>query len=779
MKNILIVAVALGGLVMNVTAGVPNPAHLVKFDRPAERWEEALPVGNGRLGAMVFGGVEEDRYQFNEDTLWSGHPHDYSHKGAAKHLGTIRQLLFDGKQKEAQDLASKEFMSMPLRQDAYMAFGDLNVKVADAGKATNYRRELDLASATTTVTYEAGGVTYRRECFSSAPDQVLVVRYTASKPGKISLEVGQTSLHAKHSVTAEKGRVHLAGTSTASSQNKDREAVLRFHSIASVDNTGGKLETKGSSVVVTGANAVTVRLVAATSFVDYKTVTADPKKRCANYLKAAVTRGYDETRERHLKDFVALYGRSRLDLGTGENSGLPVVQRLAKFQEDPAKDPALVSLVYHYGRYLLITSSRPGAQPANLQGIWNDSLKAAWDSKYTCNINTEMNYWLAEMCNLSECHEPLIGMIADVAESGAIVAKEHYGARGWVMHHNTDLWRGAAPINASNHGIWPTGGAWLCQHLWLHYIYTEDEKFLRERAYPVLKGASEFFLDTLVEDPRSPEKYLISSPSNSPEQGGLVAGPTMDHQIIRNLLCNTAKAAEVLGVDAEFRAKLTATAARIAPNKVGQHGQLQEWLEDKDDPKNQHRHVSHLWGLHPGNEITRYGTPDLFEACKVTLAHRGDGGTGWSMGWKINFWARLQDGDHAMTLIKNQLRPAIGGSGKMRGGGTYPNLFDAHPPFQIDGNFGFSSGVAEMLLQSHTSEIHLLPALPADWKTGRMQGLKARGNIRVDLRWEGGVLKEATLTAKKDRTVTLRLGEKTKEVALKAGVPMVVTPGIF
>jgi alpha-L-fucosidase 2 len=524
---------------------------------------------------------------------------------------------------------------------------------------------------------------------------------------------------------------------------------------------------------------VTVRRVAATSFVDYKTVNADPKQRCLDYMKAAVVRGYDETRERHVKDVAALYGRSRLDLGVGENSGLPVPQRLAKFQEDPEKDPALVSLVYHYGRYLLITSSRPGAQPANLQGIWNDSLKPAWDSKYTVNINTEMNYWLAEMCNLSECHDPLFAMLEDVAESGAIVAKEHYGARGWVLHHNTDLWRGAAPINASNHGIWPTGGAWLSQHFWLRYAYTEDQQFLRERAYPVLKGASEFFLDYLVEDPRSPERCLISTPSNSPEQGGLVAGPTMDHQIIRNLLGNTAKAAEILGVDAEFRAELTKTAARIAPNKIGQHGQLQEWLEDVDNPKNQHRHVSHLWGLHPGNEITRYGTPDLFEACKVTLAHRGDGGTGWSMGWKINFWARLQDGDHAMILIKNQLRPALGAGGRGRGGGTYPNLFDAHPPFQIDGNFGFASGVAEMLLQSHTPELHLLPALPSSWKSGTMKGLKARGNIGVDLRWEGGALKKATLTAKKDTTVTVRLGEKTKKVVLKAGVPVVVTPAVF
>ncbi|MCH7227037.1 glycosyl hydrolase family 95 catalytic domain-containing protein [Haloferula sp. A504] len=750
-----------------------DPSHTILFDRPAEKWQEALPLGNGTLGAMVFGRILEDRYQFNEDTLWSGHPHDYSNKGAVEHLNAIRQLIFEGKQKEAETLAMQKFMSIPLRQEAYLAFGNLKVRMPDHGTVENYQRFLDLPTATATVRYEADGVRYQRECFSSAPDKVLVIRYTADKPGKISMELTQDSPHPVHQVKAIDGQVHLSGKSTPK-LNSDREAVLTFHSISSVEAKGGTMETGEKSVTVRNANEVIIRLVAATSFIDYKTVGADPEERCETMLNQVLKRDYKAMHKRHVKDVSALYGRSEINLGEGENSGLAMPQRLEEFQKTPEKDPALIALGYHYGRYLLMSSSRPGSQPANLQGIWNDSLNPAWESKYTCNINTEMNYWLAEICSLSECHEPLLKLIEEVAESGRKVAKEHYGADGWVMHHNTDLWRGAAPINASNHGIWPTGGAWLCQHLWLRYVYTEDESFLRERAYPVLKGACEFFLDHLIEDPRSPEKYLISTPSNSPEQGGLVAGPTMDHQIIRSLMRNTAKASGILEVDPEFRRKLRETAARIAPNKIGQYGQLQEWLEDRDDPNNKHRHVSHLWALHPGNEITRYGTPDLFEACKVTLAHRGDDGTGWAMGWKINFWARLQNGDHAMMLIQNKLRPAIEGGHALGGGGTYPNLFDAHPPFQIDGNFGFASGVAEMLLQSHTSEIHLLPALPASWKEGSIKGLRARGNIGVDLKWKEGKLARATLTAARDKTVTVRLGEHTREIALKAARPRVI-----
>jgi alpha-L-fucosidase 2 len=746
-------------------AQAPGRRLALWYAAPATQWVEALPVGNGRLGAMVFGGPARDRIQFNESTVWTGGPHDYARPGAYRYLPTLRALLREGRQAEAEALAQVHFMGAPIRQRAYQAFGDLRLDfpTIDSTTVAEYRRALDLDSAVATTQFVARGVHYTRQTFASFPDQVVVVRLTADRPGGLTFVATPTSAHKWHLRKS-------VGADQLSMQGMVEDGVIEFEARLLVRAEGGRVVLNDSSATITGADAATLVLAAATNYVSYADVTADPIAR--NDVTVARVRGrsFATMLAAHVADHQSLFRRVGLELGETSAPNLPTDQRVLRSKTSP--DPQLAALFFHYGRYLLIASSRPGGQPANLQGLWNDSNTPPWDSKWTVNINTEMNYWLAEPGNLAELTEPLFHMLRDLAKTGRSTAREHYRADGWVLHHNTDVWRGAAPINNSNHGIWPTGGAWLTQHLAWHYEYGGDRAFLRDTAYPVMRGAAQFFLDQLSVDPRSGR--LISGPSNSPEQGGLVMGPTMDHAIIRELFTNVIEESTVLGIDRDLRARITAARARIAPYQIGRYGQLQEWLEDRDDTTNEHRHVSHLWGLHPGREITRSATPELFAAARRSLVFRGDGGTGWSMAWKINFWARLHDGDHAHRLLSNLLTLTGSRSTEYKGGGVYPNLFDAHPPFQIDGNFGAAAGIIEMLMQSHAGEIELLPALPSAWPSGRVTGLRARGGFDVDLAWSGGKLTEATLHSRLGNRVRVRYADQVRDYDTKPGQQIVV-----
>lgn len=746
------------------------------YQQPAKIWEEALPVGNGRLGAMIFGGIAKERIQFNESTVWTGEPHDYAHPGAYKYLGQLRQLLFDGKQKEAEDLAMKVFMSEPIRQRSYQAFGDLDLEFPGIAESsvTGYRRELNIDTAVESTQFTNGGVTYHRDVFASWPAQAIIVRITSTKPASVSLNASLNSAHKDpHIALVSDREVAMSGAV--------EDSAIRYEARLLVVPEGGSVSAKDGAVSVASANAVTLILTGATNFKSFRDVSGDPKQHDDATLAPLRHVSYGSLRAAHIADYQRLYKRVSLDLGISAAAEMPTDERIKAFAK--GNDPQLVAMVFQYGRYLLISSSREGGQPANLQGIWNDSNHPAWDSKYTVNINTEMNYWPAEDAALGECSTALFDALKEVAESGALTAKEHYNARGWVLHHNFDLWRGTAPINASNHGIWQTGGAWLSQALWDHYLFTHDRAFLRDTAYPLMKGAALFFVDTLVQYPG--KDWLVTGPSNSPEHGGLVMGPTMDHQIVRGLFEDVIASSAILGVDADLRTQLTGMRKRIAPDQIGKHGQLLEWLQDLDDPTDHHRHVSHLWGVFPGREITPLGTPDLFAAAQKSLEFRGDEATGWSMGWKVNLWARFLDGGHAYRILQNLITPAANGDRAKKipsHAGLFANMFDAHPPFQIDGNFGAASGIAEMLLQSDdwratptsltavqlgtAAQLNLLPALPPQLAAGEVKGLIARGALTVDLAWRDGKLTRAVIRARDAEPVQVRYAGK--EVTLQA-----------